>query len=104
ARTNEPLGALLRHSLLSGRGLVLGLVLALAAPVGLFAALPIRGGRIGRRALSALDVAALGAALAVVIALARGSADASELVATRGTGLALLLIPAPLAAGAGGLA
>jgi hypothetical protein len=97
ARTNEPLGALLRHSLLSGRGLVLVLVLALAAAVVLFVALSIRGVQIGGLSLSALDVAALGAALAVVIALARGSADASELVATRGTGLVLLLIPALVA-------
>jgi hypothetical protein len=39
-------------------------------------------------------VAALGAALAVVVALARGSANASELLAANGTGLVLLLLPA----------
>ncbi|MFL5919736.1 MAG: hypothetical protein ACJ75Q_11515 [Gaiellaceae bacterium] len=96
-RTNEPLGALLRHSLLSSRGLLLALGLGLAAALVLVVALSIRGVQIGGLSLSALDVAALGAALAVVIALARGSADASELVASRGTGLVLLVIPALVA-------
>jgi len=96
-RSSEPVGALLRHSLLTGRGLLLALGLAAVAALVLVLALAIRGVEIGRLALSPLDVAALGAALAVVIALARGSADASELVATRGTGLVLLLIPALVA-------
>ncbi len=96
-RSGEPLGALLRHSLLSGRGLLLALGLGAAAAVVLVAALAIRDLELGGLALSPLDVAALGAALAVVVALARGSADASELVATRGTGLVLLLIPALVA-------
>ena len=97
SRSSEPAGALLRHSLLSGRGLLLALGLAAVASLVLVLALSIRGVRIGGLALSPLDVAALGAALAVVIALARGSADASELVASRGTGLVLLLIPALVA-------
>jgi hypothetical protein len=96
-RSSEPVGALLRHSLLTGRGLLLALGLAAVAALVLVLALSIRGVEIGRLALSPIDVAALGAALAVVIALARGSADASELVATRGTGLVLLLLPALVA-------
>jgi hypothetical protein len=97
SRSGEPLGALLRHSLLSGRGLLLALGLAVLASLVLVLALSIGGVRVGGLALSPLDVAALGAALAVVIALARGSANASELVASRGTGLVLLLIPALVA-------
>jgi hypothetical protein len=93
-KSGEPVGALLRHSVLSGHGIAIALVLGLAAALVLAAALTIRPLRLGSLALSPLDVAALGAALAVVIALARGSADASELVATNGTGLVLLLLPA----------
>jgi len=93
-RSGEPAGALLRHSLLSGRGLGIALALAAAATVVLVAALLLRDLELGGLSLSPLDVAALGAALAVVIALARGSADAPELVAGNGTGLVLLLLPA----------
>lgn len=97
SRSGEPIGDLLRHSLLSGRGLLLALGLGLAAAVVLAGALALRDLRLGGLSLSPLDAAALGAALAVVVALARGSADASELVSTRGTGLVLLLIPALVA-------
>ncbi|HSD78217.1 MAG TPA: hypothetical protein VLA98_12465, partial [Solirubrobacteraceae bacterium] len=57
-------------------------------------ALAIAPIRVGGLSLSPLDVAALGAALAVVVALARGAADASALLAGNGTGLVLLLLPA----------
>ena len=77
------------------------IVIATVATVVLVLALSIGGLRLGGLSLSPLDVAALGAALAVVVALARGSADASELVASRGTGLVLLLIPALVAFVAG---
>ncbi|HET7806958.1 MAG TPA: hypothetical protein VFK71_00580 [Gaiellaceae bacterium] len=97
SRSSEPAGALLGHSLLSGHGLLLALALAAVATVVLVLALSIGGLHVGGLSLSPLDVAALGAALAVVVALARGSADASELVASRGTGLVLLLIPALVA-------
>jgi hypothetical protein len=93
-RSGEPIGALLRHSVLTGRGVAVALALAAAATVVLAGALTIRPLSLGRFSLSPLDVAALGAALAVVVALARGSADASELVATNGTGLVLLVLPA----------
>jgi hypothetical protein len=93
-RSGEPVGALLRHSVLSGHGIAIALVVGAAAGLVLAAALAIRPVRLGGLSLSPLDVAALGAALAVVVALVRGSADASELVATNGTGLVLLLLPA----------
>jgi hypothetical protein len=93
-RSGEPVGALLRHSVLSGHGLVVALVVAAVAGLVLAATLTVSPVRLGGLALSPLDVAALGAALAVAVALARGSANASELVATNGTGLVLLLLPA----------
>jgi hypothetical protein len=93
-RSGEPVGALLRHSVLSWHGLGIALAVGAAAGLVLAAVLAIRPVRLGGLTLSPLDVAALGAALAVVVALARGSADASELVAANGTGLVLLLLPA----------
>jgi len=93
-KSGEPVGALLRHSVLSWHGIAVALVLGVAAALVLAAALTVRPVRLGSLSLSPLDVAALGAALAVVVALARGSADASDLVATNGTGLVLLLLPA----------
>jgi hypothetical protein len=92
--SGEPVGGLLRHSLLTSRGIAVGLALAATAALVLAGALTIRPLSLRRVAVSPLDVAAVGAALAVVVALARGSADASELAATDGTGLVLLLLPA----------
>lgn len=92
-RDGEPVGALLRHSALSGRGIGIALAVAAAAALVVTLALVIEPVRVGGLSLSPLDVAALGAALAVVIALARGSANASELLAANGTGLVLLLLP-----------
>jgi hypothetical protein len=93
-RSGEPVGELLRHSVLSGQGVTIALGLAATATLVLAGALTIRPLPLGRVAVSPLDMAALGAALAVVVALARGSADASELVSTKGTGIVLLLLPA----------
>jgi hypothetical protein len=93
-RSGEPVGALLRHSVLSGHGLVVAFVLAIVAGLVLAAALTVSPVRLGGLTLSPLDAAALGAALAVVVALARGSANASDLVASNGTGFVLLLLPA----------
>ena len=93
-RSGEPAGALLAHSVLSGRGLAIAAAVAAVAALVVTLALVIEPLRLGGLALSPLDVAAIGAALAVVIALARGSANASELLAANGTGLVLLLLPA----------
>jgi hypothetical protein len=93
-RSGEPVGALLGHSVLSGRGFLIAVAVAAAAALVVTLALVIEPLRLGGLALSPLDVAAIGAALAVVIALARGSANASELLAANGTGLVLLLLPA----------
>ena len=93
-RGGEPVGALLRHSVLSGHGIAIALAVAAAAALVLTLSLVVSPVRVGGLSLSPLDVAALGAALAVVVALARGAANASELLAAKGTGLVLLLLPA----------
>ena len=93
-RSGEPVGELLRHSVLTGRGLTIALVVGVVAGVVVALALTIAPVEVGGRSISPLDVAAVGAALAVVIALARGSANASELLASNDTGLVLLLLPA----------
>ncbi len=93
-RSGEPVGALLRHSVLSGRGLTIALVVGVAAGLVVALALTIAPVEVGGRSISPLDVAAAGAALAVAIALARGSTNASELLASNDTGLVLLLLPA----------
>lgn len=86
-----------RHSVLSGGGLLLGLLLAAAAAAVLVAALTFRPLRFGGVRLSPVDLAAIGALLAAAIALARGEVDPSALLAQRGTGAVLLLLPALLA-------
>jgi hypothetical protein len=93
-RAGEPVGALLRHSVLSGGGIATARLLAAGAAVVLGAALAIRPLTLGGLSLSPLDIAALGAALAVAVALLRGAADTQDLVAGNGTGVVLLLLPA----------
>jgi len=92
-RTGEPLGSLLQHSVLSGWGIGLALLLAAVATLVLAVALTVRPVAVRGLALSPLDVAALGAVAAIAIALARGAADTGALVAGNGTGVVLLLLP-----------
>lgn len=92
-RADEPVGAVLRHSAVSPGGIALAVGLAAAATLVLVAALRIRPLRVGGLAVSAVDVAALGVLAAVLIGIARGSADASSLVSGSGTGTFLLLLP-----------
>ena len=92
-RIDEPVGAVLRHSVLSGGGIGLAAGLAAAATLVLVAALRIRPVRVGGLAVSAVDVAALGVLAAVLVGIARGSADASSLASGSGTGTFLLLLP-----------
>jgi hypothetical protein len=92
-RTAEPTGALLRHSVLSGEGLLVALLL-LAVAVGLLAlTLALRPLEYRGRSISPLDVAALGAVAVIAVAIARGGADAESLLARNGTGAILLLLP-----------
>jgi hypothetical protein len=92
-RTGEPVGSLLQHSVLSGWGIGLALLLAALATLVLAVALTVRPFAVRGLALSPLDVAALGAVVAIAIALARGAADTGALVAGNGTGVVLLLLP-----------
>lgn len=92
ARANAPAGEIVGHSVASGRGVAGTLALAALTTALLFIALRIRELPIGGRELSAIDVAALGAALAVVLAVGRGDADATRLTAGS-TGTFLLLLP-----------
>jgi len=94
---SAPAGPVLEHSVLTGGGLAVGCALAIAGAVVLLAALWTPPLRLGGWAISVLDVAALGAAVAAAVLLARGSADASTLAGGNGTGAALLLLPALIA-------
>ena len=93
-RSGEPVGALVRHSLLSGGGIAAVLLLAVGATLVLVTALAVRPLSVGRVSFSPLDAAALGAAAVVAVALARGAADAQALLTGGGTGVVLLLLPA----------
>ena len=92
-RTGEPVASLLRHSVLSGRGIALALLLAAAATLVLAAALTVRPVAVRGLAVSPLDVAAIAAVVVVAVALARGAADTGDLLASNGTGIVLLLLP-----------
>jgi hypothetical protein len=101
-RAGLPAGDLTRHALGSP------LAIALVAGCGLAAAGLVAGRLLaaeaeeGRRAkLGALDVAAIGAALAVVLSLLRGAATADELQHGSGAGALLLVLPALVALATG---
>jgi hypothetical protein len=91
-RASSPVGAILGHSVLSWPGI--GALAALAAGAALVVLLGLRAPAIplGGRGISIIDVAALGALLAVLVALARGQADAGSL-SSGATGTVLLLLP-----------
>jgi len=88
-----PGGAAVAHSLLTGTGLVLAAGLALATVVVVLAALLVRGVAVGGLRITVADAVALGALAAILLALARGKADANALAAQGGTGVLLLLLP-----------
>jgi hypothetical protein len=90
---DSPPGEVLRHSVLSGGGIAAALALTAASAAILFLAVRARPFRLGGHSLSPLDVAALGALVAVVVALARGTADPTDLAREGGTGVVLLLLP-----------
>lgn len=96
-RAGSPPGDILRHSLGSGRGVLLAIAVAASATLLLFGALRSPAVRLAGLSLSALDVAALGALLAILIGLTRGEADAGALARGGGTGTFLLLLPALIA-------
>jgi len=91
SRAGVPAGAVLAHSVASWRGVALAVAIAVVA--ALVVLLSLRASAAQRL----IDVAALGALLAVVLALARGAADTAALADDRGTGAVLLLLPALIA-------
>jgi len=94
---NQPAGALLRQSILGEDGLALAIGVAGLATVALLVALTIRPVQLGTLSVSSLDVAAVAAATVAAAIILRGSADTSAILAQRGTGIALLLLPGLLA-------
>jgi hypothetical protein len=91
-------GQLVRHALLAPQGLAAVSVLAAAAALPLALVLSAPSIRFGGRSLGPVDAAALTAALIIATALARGAADAEEVLRRDDTGIMLLLLPL-LAAG-----
>jgi ABC-type antimicrobial peptide transport system permease subunit len=81
-----------QHSVLTGRALWIACALAALTAAVMLAALRTDAIAFGGVRVTVADVAALGALGAVLLALARGKADASAL-AGGGTGVVLLLLP-----------
>lgn len=96
-RANVDAGAILAHSVISGRGFVLAAAIAVAASAAVLLSLRTGGTRLGALTVTPVDAAAAGAAVAVAVALARGAADAGTLAQERGTGAVLLILPALIA-------
>jgi hypothetical protein len=92
-----PAGAVLAHSVVSGRGFALAAGIAVAAALVVLLSLRAGSTRLGRLTVTPVDVAAAGALVAVALALARGTADAQSLANEGGTGAFLLLMPALIA-------
>jgi FtsX-like permease family len=82
------------HSVLTLRAFAIAVALAVLTALVMLAALHAEAVAFGGLALTVADVAALGALGAVLLALARGKADAGTLAAGDGTGVLLLLLPA----------
>jgi hypothetical protein len=80
------------HSVLTWRALAIGCALAALTALVMLTALRTDSIEFGGVRVTVVDVAALGALGAVLLALARGKADASAL-AVGGTGVVLLLLP-----------
>lgn len=87
----------LAHSAVSGRGVALGAGIAVAAVLVVLLSLRAETTRFGTLGITAIDVAAIGAAVAVVLALARGATDTASLANESGTGAVLLVLPALIA-------
>jgi FtsX-like permease family len=89
----SPAGAVVRHSVLSGGGLLVVSALAVAAAIILLASVWTKPVRIGGLHLSGLDIAAVAAAALIAVAFARGSANPGSLATGNGTSAVLLLLP-----------
>lgn len=102
-RAGVPSRAILDHSVLAGRGFALAGSVAVAAALVVLLSLRIGSVQLGALQITPVDVGALGAIVAVTVALARGAANASSL-SSGGTGAVLLVLPALIAFAAGVIA
>jgi hypothetical protein len=89
----SPGGLVVAHSIFTLRALWIGLLLAVVTVVAMLAALRVDAVSFGGLRITVADVAALGALAAILLALARGKADATALQSGGGTGVYLLLLP-----------
>lgn len=92
-RLGAPAGPVVSHSALTVGGLEVAAALAAVTAVVVLATLLGRGVAVGGLRITVADVAAVGALAAILLALARGKADANALAAGGGTGALLLLLP-----------
>jgi FtsX-like permease family len=89
----SPGGAIVAHSVLSGTGLAVVLALIVATAAILIASVWSPRIQLGGLRLTALDLAAVAAAVVVAVAFARGATDTGSLAGGQGTGAVLLLLP-----------
>ena len=92
-RLGAPGGAAVAHSVLTGRGFLVALALAAVTALVMLVAVRAEPVAFGGLRITIADVAAIGALAAILLALARGKADAGSLAAGGGTGAFLLLLP-----------
>ena len=88
-----PGAAAVAHSVVTARGLLVAIVLAVLIAVVMLVAVRAEPVSFGGLRITIADVAALGALAAILLALARGKADAGSLAAGGGTGIVLLVLP-----------
>ena len=88
-----PGGLVVEHSIFTTRAFGIAVALAAVTALVMLAALRTETIAFGGFTVNVADVAALGALGAVLLALARGKADASSLAGSGGTGVVLLLLP-----------
>jgi hypothetical protein len=93
AHLGSPGGLVIAHSIFTGRALAIGLLLAVVTAAAMLAAIQVDAVTFGGLRITIADVAALGALAAILLALARGKADATALQSSGGTGVVLLLLP-----------
>jgi hypothetical protein len=88
-----PGAAAVAHSVVTARGLLIAVGLAVIVAVVMLVAVRAEPVSFGGLRITIADVAALGALAAILLALARGKADAGSLAAGGGTGIVLLVLP-----------
>jgi hypothetical protein len=89
----SPGGLVVVHSIFTLRALEIGILLAAVTAAAMLAALRVDAVTFGGLRITVADVAALGALAAILLALARGKADATALQGSSGTGVYVLLLP-----------